>query len=147
MEDLQLEQAREELMNTPAEAITGIQSIDTPDPIFERIFTTVNTLFGYEPTWAACKVFAGKMTFITKLIELEVDDLTPENIANLRKIVNDSDINPDKVKSISPLALNLYNWMVLMYRFGRMCLEIKKNKEALGIKEDNEKDEDRSCET
>jgi dynein heavy chain len=77
-------------------------------------------------TWNRAKAMMQNVdAFKAKLSEFKGEDITEEEIALLKPYIEDADFTPEKMSSKSAAAANLCTWVVNIYNFNRIYVNVK----------------------
>ncbi|OMJ85003.1 hypothetical protein SteCoe_13780 [Stentor coeruleus] len=99
----------------------------------EPIMVPKKSGFGKEPDWweTAKKSLLSKPNLLKELKLYDKDNIDPNTIVSIEKIINSSDFHPEKIKKSSQAAFSLSMWVRAMYRYDKVMKEIKPKQAAL----------------
>ena len=89
--------------------------------------------FGKEPDYweTAKKNILNKPKLLDELLNFDKDNIDPNIILNIEKIINHNDFKPDTIKRSSLAAYGLSMWVRAIYRYDKVMKEIKPRQSAL----------------
>lgn len=91
------------------------------------------TGFGKEPDWweTAKKTVLNRPRLMDDLLNYEKDNIDPDVVSQIEKIVKHGDFQPEKVRKASIAAYGLSMWVRAMYSYDKVMKEIRPKEAAL----------------
>lgn len=129
-------------------SLTELKSFGSPAEAVVKVCAAVLVLFSKKKvppkqnrSWKDCKLMMGKVDqFIFDLKNYDKKNIRKEVINALMPYVNDPDFIPEKIRVQSNAAAGLCEWVINIYNFYEVYLEVEPKEKALNAAEKELKD-------
>jgi dynein heavy chain len=91
---------------------------------------------GYKETWEDAKKLISKMNFLQMCKEYDKDHIPEKVLRRLRLMVQDEDMQAEKLESVSAAAVYLTKWVQAMVKYSRVAKKVEPKKKALAEAEE-----------
>ncbi|CAF1493626.1 unnamed protein product [Rotaria magnacalcarata] len=112
-----------------------------PPSQVEKVMKALMILKGKEDTWEEAKKDLANVDFIKTLIKFPKDDITDRTLRRMQPFINDMELVPEKLKTVSSAATALCTWIRAIESYARVyrIVQPKKDRYQKALFELNEK--------
>ena len=86
------------------------------------------TILGHDPSWASAKKELASPDFLKTLKNYDKDNITEKTIKKIEKFTHRSDMDKQKVHTVSAAAGFMWEWVLAMEDYGKAFTELKPKK-------------------
>lgn len=113
-----LEGAKDAVKRIDKNMINEMKSFKQPPTLVGMVMNAVCLLFGEKEDWDSAKKILGRMTFLSELIEFNVDQVPERKLLKLKQnYLSDPNFSKDKVQQVSQAALSILIWVIATEKF------------------------------
>ncbi|CAF4716798.1 unnamed protein product [Rotaria socialis] len=133
--------ANEALEQLTKRDIGEVKAYIHPPSQVEKVMKALMILKGKEDTWEEAKKDLANVDFIKTLTKFPKDDITDRTLRRMQPFINDMELVPEKLKTVSSAATALCTWIRAIESYARVyrIVQPKKDRYQKALFELNEK--------
>ncbi|CAF3412172.1 unnamed protein product [Rotaria sp. Silwood1] len=121
--------ANEALEQLTKRDIGEVKAYVHPPSQVEKVMKALMILKGKEDTWEEAKKDLANVDFIKTLIKFPKDDITDRTLRRMQPFINDMELVPEKLKTVSSAASALCTWIRAIESYARVYRIVQPKKE------------------
>ena len=117
--------AEQGLSNLTKDKLSVVKSYTQPPAGVDVVLNAVMILLNKDPNWAVAKKELADTSFLTRLKELKIKEVTSKTLGKIEKLTQDPRMTLEKIDSISEAAGGMWRWVLAVEGYAKAYKDIE----------------------